>query len=663
MVQSVQVWIRLNGLGLQWGKNNLSALVSTIGKPIMVEKFTLNRSMVKFARVLVDIANSDNPSKIISFINERKQLVEQTIEKKKKNTAGSKDKSTVNPSNELDHSSSNGVAGAAKAENEKQGLDQSKFVQVDIILEDAELVHYAHEVKHSGVVWNKLIIPKHRFILWAIILDTALSNSKGFKPFRFLEAWTRDNSCKEVIAHAWISSGVNSAKTLLRNLDNTKRALQKWSRDVFGDCDTQIKILEGKIMQIQSQETFNDLIALESQLNGELMECWKHKEKDEGTKSGLFAMLKGEDRKTSKSWEISLISIFNTCLEVLTLPLPPEMENLYVSKVGTEDNSLIKTIPSDDEITKTVWQMHPLKAPEPDGFSGCFHRSYWNIVEDKVINTQIGSAPSWITSFLLSNSAFIPGRWIAESSILTQEIVHTINRLKGLSGLMAVKLDMHKAYDRMEWVFLQKVLMLACPNPRSWSNCLLHKYCSKTSFWEVKVKNSDSYGWKNILEARKEIGAEIVKIFRLPPEENDYLIWKNNVVDTFPVKEVYLSDQGSRFDAQCDIWRWIWKPDIHPRISLAVVWCNNSTNSWSSKAIHCPATSSLEGEVRAILMVLSWAKENDLHNITIASDSLTLVKAFSNRRRILDSQLWNVSFEILKLLNDFGICNLIFVKR
>ncbi|KAF4388158.1 hypothetical protein G4B88_021854 [Cannabis sativa] len=68
-----------------------------------------------------------------------------------------------------------------------------------------------------------------------------------------------------------------------------------------------------------------------------------------------------------------------------------------------------------------------------------------------------------------------------------------------------------------------------------------------------------------------EIGAEIVKIFRLPPEENDYLIWKNNVVDTFPVKEVYLSDQGSRFDAQCDIWRWIWKPDIHPRISM-ILW-------------------------------------------------------------------------------------------
>ncbi|XP_060959203.1 uncharacterized protein LOC133030467 [Cannabis sativa] len=81
MIKSVPVWIRLNGLGLQyWGKTNLSALVSTIGTPIMVDKVTMERSMVKFARVLVDMVISDNPPKTISFINERKQLVEQSVE-------------------------------------------------------------------------------------------------------------------------------------------------------------------------------------------------------------------------------------------------------------------------------------------------------------------------------------------------------------------------------------------------------------------------------------------------------------------------------------------------------------------------------------------------------------------------------------------------------
>uniref|UniRef100_A0A803Q0W1 Reverse transcriptase domain-containing protein n=1 Tax=Cannabis sativa TaxID=3483 RepID=A0A803Q0W1_CANSA len=55
-------------------------------------------------------------------------------------------------------------------------------------------------------------------------------------------------------------------------------------------------------------------------------------------------------------------------------------------------------------------------------------------------------------------SAFVPGRWIAESSILTQELIHTIKRKKGKGGLMAIKLDMLKAYDRLEWNFLREVL-------------------------------------------------------------------------------------------------------------------------------------------------------------------------------------------------------------
>uniref|UniRef100_A0A803NW52 DUF4283 domain-containing protein n=1 Tax=Cannabis sativa TaxID=3483 RepID=A0A803NW52_CANSA len=81
MVKSVPIWVRLNGLGLQyWGKNTLSALVSTIGKPIMVDKVTQSRTMIKYARVLVDMEISDHPPKTIAYINERKQLAEQSVE-------------------------------------------------------------------------------------------------------------------------------------------------------------------------------------------------------------------------------------------------------------------------------------------------------------------------------------------------------------------------------------------------------------------------------------------------------------------------------------------------------------------------------------------------------------------------------------------------------
>ncbi|XP_062074968.1 uncharacterized protein LOC133778976 [Humulus lupulus] len=81
LVKSVLVWIRLPDLGLQyWGTKCLSALVSTIGRPMMIDKITKDRAMVKFARVLEDIEIAEKLPHTISFLNERGQLMEQVIE-------------------------------------------------------------------------------------------------------------------------------------------------------------------------------------------------------------------------------------------------------------------------------------------------------------------------------------------------------------------------------------------------------------------------------------------------------------------------------------------------------------------------------------------------------------------------------------------------------
>lgn len=56
-------------------------------------------------------------------------------------------------------------------------------------------------------------------------------------------------------------------------------------------------------------------------------------------------------------------------------------------------------------------------------------------------------------------SEFIPNRNIHENIVVAQEILHSMHKLKSKNGFFAIKVDLAKAYDKMNWKFVEKVLM------------------------------------------------------------------------------------------------------------------------------------------------------------------------------------------------------------
>jgi exonuclease III len=178
--------------------------------------------------------------------------------------------------------------------------------------------------------------------------------------------------------------------------------------------------------------------------------------------------------------------------------------------VSTEMNNGLMQNFSKDEIVMALKQMSPHKAAGPDGYSAGFYQDNWEVVGDEVCQSVLDILnsgiidnilnftyialipkkpnPVKVTEFrpislcnvfykliskVLSNrlkvilphlissnqSAFIPGRLISDNILAAYETLHSMHtRMWGKEGYMAIKLDMSKAYDRVEWNFLEAIM-------------------------------------------------------------------------------------------------------------------------------------------------------------------------------------------------------------
>ncbi|XP_026390091.1 uncharacterized protein LOC113285383 [Papaver somniferum] len=195
----------------------------------------------------------------------------------------------------------------------------------------------------------------------------------------------------------------------------------------------------------------------------------------------------------------TLVKHFQQKFEAQDVDVSEELLDVIPSVITYEDQEMLDSIPTTEEIKKIVFEMDSDSAPGPDGFPGSFYKSCWDIIQldlkdaiqfcwrrrfipkglnsnfltlipkcagakkasqyrpiglsnvlFKIFTKIISVRMNGLMEKLISSqqAAYVKGRSIQEQILLASEMVNEM-RKKRRGGNVAFKLDISQAYDSL----------------------------------------------------------------------------------------------------------------------------------------------------------------------------------------------------------------------
>lgn len=236
-------------------------------------------------------------------------------------------------------------------------------------------------------------------------------------------------------------------------------------------------------------------------------------------RNSITQILNSENQWLSSRREIGqeFESYFRQLFTSVKPCFPIRLQGLLKPCISASMNQNLVAVPTQLEILHVLQQMGSLKSPGPNGFNVLFYKSYWSTVGDAVSHevqcffstgklkpafnhTFIALLPKINSAFKVeqfrpialcnvvykiitkiiagrlrpllelivhpSQAAFVPKRSISDNIIINHELMFYLKNKKGPNGFMAIKIDLAKAYDRVEWHVLYHMMYLLGFNDR-----------------------------------------------------------------------------------------------------------------------------------------------------------------------------------------------------
>ncbi|XP_074328042.1 uncharacterized protein LOC141665954 [Apium graveolens] len=336
------------------------------------------------------------------------------------------------------------------------------------------------------------------------------------KKFRFENIWVREKECRNIVKHGWEAG---ETRDIVHKIKSCGEKLQEWGEKLRSRRDTQginryNEVRDEYLKLLDRQEVYWKQRAKQHWLReGDKNTKFFHRYASNRRKNNRIDRLKDGDgnwqdtpegiRNIIESYFVDLFQA--SCVDGRL------SEHEVVKQVSTYENEELMREISVEEVKTAVFSMHPDKASGPDGFNPAFYQVYWDIVHVELVDfcrtfLQTGELPAGVNntcvclipkvkkpktmgdlrpislcnvlvrilSKIMANrlkkilesiisdrqSAFIEGRLLTDNALIAFEINHYMQRKRqGRTGVAGLKLDISKAYDRLEWSFVRNMMV------------------------------------------------------------------------------------------------------------------------------------------------------------------------------------------------------------
>ncbi|GFZ07066.1 hypothetical protein Acr_19g0000030 [Actinidia rufa] len=324
-------------------------------------------------------------------------------------------------------------------------------------------------------------------------------NDQGPRPFKFFNMWTKHEDFLNVVDSSWSMQVEGTAMfKLCRKLKVLKGPLKALNKMHFSHISARAAAAEEDLLQVQQQLHDNPTdSSLQIRVASLKKQSFRLAEADRSfcLQVAEAKYLKNCDKGTKFFHDLIKNNRAKSQIVALT------------KEDGSSTTSIQQPV-LDKEIKSALFSIGDDKAPGPDGYSSCFFKSAWSIVGPdvcaavkeffvsgkilkqlnhavialvpktasasrveefrpiaccnviyKVISKILAARLSPILESLIDpgQSAFVPNRSMVENIYMVQELLRKYcwNRI---SPRCIMKVDLRKAYDTVNWNFLEDVL-------------------------------------------------------------------------------------------------------------------------------------------------------------------------------------------------------------